>query len=294
MDKYKFQATIDKTAFFSTFISTKKNGKKMPSIRFYRWFCIIFINALFFLSYKVDLQILEGTLSGSRLFGFHLIDPFVALEVFAANHSIQTNLIIGVLTVSFFYFIVGGRAFCSWVCPYNIFGEIGEKMHVFLLKRKIIKSYNFEQKIKYIFWAIFLILAFITQFLVFEIINPVGIISRTIVYGWSLSISIVFTIFLVEVFFSQRAWCRYACPVGTTFGLIGWISTTKIKWIDSCDHCNVCSKVCIVPHVLDITKKGSGKNIQSVLSGDCTLCGRCIEVCHSDALSYETKLKKLI
>ena len=36
------------------------------------------------------------------------------------------------------------------------------------------------------------------------------------------------------------------------------------------------------------------KKVISIISGDCTLCGRCIEVCHNDALNYETKLKKLI
>ncbi|MFV0481049.1 MAG: NapH/MauN family ferredoxin-type protein [Campylobacteraceae bacterium] len=295
MDKYKTRSTIEKTPFLSTFISTNKNGKKRLNIRFFRWISIISINLLFVLSYRVDFQVLEGSLSGSRFFGFHLIDPFISLQMLLAHHSLYVNLVIGTLTILVFYFFVGGRAFCSWVCPYNILGEISEKIHRYLIGKKLIKSHEFNNKIRYIFWAIFLFFAFFAGYLVFEIINPVGILSRFIVYGWSLAIVFVLTLFLFETFVSQRAWCRYVCPLGVTYSFLGWASVTKIKWTDKCDHCNVCTNVCMVPHVLKVTKdKDNTKSEVSIMSGDCTLCGRCVEVCHTDALSYETKLKKLI
>ncbi|MDR1284760.1 MAG: NapH/MauN family ferredoxin-type protein [Campylobacteraceae bacterium] len=290
MNKYKAYASIDKTRFFDTFITTNKNGKKRLGIRFYRWFSIFCINFLFFLSYRIDLQALEGTLSGSRFFGFHLIDPFISMQMFLAHHNLHVNLIIGTVTILAFYLIMGGRAFCSWVCPYNILGEISERLHKILVEKKIIRSYKFNHKIKYVFWVFFLFLAFFAGYLVFEIINPVGILSRAIVYGWSFALLIVTVLFLVEVFFAQRFWCRYICPIGTTYSFLGWISVMKIKRTNECDRCNACSKVCLVPHVL---KKQDKKEI-TIISGECTLCGRCIEVCHKDALIFDTKLKKLI
>jgi len=297
MDKYNTRATIEATPFFDTFITTSKDGKKKLGIRFYRWASVISIHLLFFLSYYIDLQMLEGTLSGSRFLGFHLIDPFMTLQVFVANNQMPINLVIGTITIIIIYLLIGGRAYCSWVCPYTILGEIGEKIHRKLVKANIIKSYEFDHRIKYIFWAIFLALAFISGYLIFEIFNIVGIISRAIIYGWSVALSLVLAVFLVEVFFSQRAWCRYVCPIGTTYGFIGWPSATKVVWDDKCDHCRVCIDVCIVPHVLEIVKKNAdthGKSELAIISGDCTLCGRCIEVCHQDALRYDTKLKKLI
>lgn len=297
MNKYNTRATIESVSFFDTFITTSKEGKKKLGIRFYRWLSVISIHLVFFLSYNIDLQVLEGTLSGSRFLGFHLIDPFITIEVFLAHHKIPVNLIIGTATIVIVYLLIGGRAYCSWVCPYTIIGEIGEKIHRKLLKAKLIKSYSFNEKIKYIFWFIFLLLSFISGYLVFETFNIVGILSRAIVYGYSVALSLVLAVFLIEVFFSQRAWCRYICPIGTTYAFIGWPSATKIVWDDKCDHCQVCSNVCIVPYVLDITKKNANKENKkemTIISGDCTLCGRCIEVCHQDALKYETKLKKLI
>jgi ferredoxin-type protein NapH len=295
MSKYKTNALIDKTPFFSAFISTDKNGKKRPSIRFYRWLSVFSVNALFFLSYKLDFQILEGTLSGSRMLGFHLIDPFASLQILLAFGSLHTNLIIGALSIVLFYFFVGGRAFCSWVCPYGVLSEIAEKLNKELVKKGVVKPREFNHKIKYLFWALFLFLAFWAGFLVYETINPVGILSRAITYGFSFALFVILALFLAELFFARRCWCRYVCPIGTTYGFLGWIGLTKIKRSDKCNNCGACSKVCVTPHILnDMKGKRAKKGDISVLSKDCTLCGRCVEVCSKDALSFETILKKLI
>jgi ferredoxin-type protein NapH len=217
------------------------------------------------------------------------------MQMFLAHYNLHVNLIIGTLTILVFYLVAGGRAFCSWVCPYSILGEISEKLHAVLVKRRIIQSHEFNHKIKYVFWIFFLFLAFFAGYLVFEIINPVGILSRAIVYGWDIALFIVVILFLIEVFFAKRFWCRYICPIGTTYSFLGYISAVKIKRNSECDHCNACFRVCLVPHVLDKVKdKSQDKKEVTITSGDCTLCGRCVEVCHKNALGFETKLKKLI
>ncbi|MDR1614882.1 MAG: NapH/MauN family ferredoxin-type protein [Campylobacteraceae bacterium] len=271
-------------SFLKSFTVAKKGR---INIRIYRWMSLFCINFLFFLSYRFDLQLLEGTLSGSRFLGFHLIDPFISIQMFLAHYNLHINLIIGTLTILVFYFIVGGRAFCSWVCPYGFLSEIGEKIHTVLVKKKIVQSHEFNYKIKYLFWIFFLFLAFFAGYLVFEIINPVGILSRAIVYGWSFALIIVAVLFLIELFFVRRFWCRYICPLGTTYGFLGRISLVKMKRNSECNHCGECSKVCLVPHVLSESKK-------EAISGDCTLCGRCMEVCHKNAIGFDIKIKELI
>jgi len=76
MNKYQDRNTIAKTTFWSTFYTVDDQGKKRLSLRAKRWAAIVSIHLLFFLSFKVDIQTLEGTLSGSRFLGFHLIDCF--------------------------------------------------------------------------------------------------------------------------------------------------------------------------------------------------------------------------
>ena len=299
--KYEERKTIAKTSFFSTFFDEAKEGKKKLSIRAIRWLVIISIHLLFFLSFKIDIQILEGTLNGSRFLGFHLIDVFTTLEVFAATYHMPVNMIIGTVSILIVYLLIGGRTYCSWVCPYGLLSEIGEKLHSILVQKKIIQERTFDYRIKYIFWGIFLTLAFTSGYLVFELFNVVGILSRFIAYGWSVALAWVVAVFLIEVFFARRAWCKYICPIGTTYGFVGVVSASRVEWNDSCDHCMVCHDVCFENQVLEITKSKYDKQREElgikkeiVASGDCTLCGRCIDVCHVDALHYTFRLKNLL
>jgi len=301
MDKWNNKETISHSSFFSTFVERTKNGKTRLSYRAKRWIVIITIHLLFFLSFAIDIQTLEGTLTGSRFLGFHLIDPFTTIQMYLAEHHIHTNIIIGTVTIVFFYLLFGGRTYCAWVCPYGILSEIGEKIHDTLVRKKIIKNRKFDHRIRYVFWFIFVILAFTSGYLVFETFNIVGILSRFIAYGWSLALSWVLIVFLIEVFFSRRAWCTYICPIGTTYGYIGKVSALRVQWNDSCDHCMVCHDVCFENQVLELTKgkydeerKKKGIKTQYITGADCTLCGRCIDVCHSDALKFDFRLKGLM
>ena len=303
MDKYQdsVKALVNAPILSTLFYKTKA-GKTRPTWRFYRWFSIIVLNVIFFLSFFIDFQFLEGTLTGSRLLGFHLIDPFASLEILVAQHHIHTNIIIGIATIIVFYFFVGGKAFCAWACPYGLLSEIGERVHQILINKKIIKERAFNPKIRYYFWIIFLAAAAIDGYLVFEVINPVGILSRFIVYGWSLAIVWVIVILSVEIFYSRRAWCKYVCPIGTTYSLIGWISPMKVQWdMQKCDHCAACLIACPEDHVLEFIKpkndkkrKEKGITKEFVKDGDCIMCGRCFDVCHTDAYNFEFRLKNLV
>jgi len=286
----------------STLFEKNKDGKTRLSWRGWRWLSIIVINLMFFLSFFIDFQFLEGTLNGSRLLGFHLIDPFTALEIFAAEHHIHTNVIIGSVTLLVFYFFAGGKAYCSWVCPYGLLSEIGEHIHMKLVRKRIIKERKFSPYLRFYFWALFLAAALIDGYLVFEVINPIGIISRFITYGWSLAVIWVIILLLFEIFFSRRAWCKYVCPVGTTYNFLGWISLTRVKWdMDKCDHCGACFIVCPEEHVLEFTKPKHDKEREEkgitkeyVKNGDCILCNRCFDVCHEDAYNVDFRLKDMI
>jgi len=123
MDKYNNRETIKKTTFFSTFFDTTKDGKRIFSYRMKRWILVFAIHLFFFLSFFIDLQLLEGTLSGSRFLGFHMIDLFTTLQLFLATHELPVNMIIGISTIVIVYLLVGGRSYCAWVCPYGILSE---------------------------------------------------------------------------------------------------------------------------------------------------------------------------
>lgn len=274
--------------------NTPQPGHAKHKWRNIRWSVLLFFNFLFFASFFFDIQILEGTLSGSRLLGFHLIDPLAAFQVILASKVIMVNLVIGVVTIFLIYLMFGGRSFCSWICPYHWLAELGEKIHQILKKKKIVKNHPFDRRIRYFFYGLFIALALITGYTVFETINPVAIISRFIVYGPSLMALWVMALLIFELLYCRRGWCRYFCPVGVSYQLIGLLSPLRIKWDkENCSNCKRCQTVCLVPHVLN-DSINLGKS-EYVNASDCTRCGLCVDICDDEALGYGVKyLDKLI
>ena len=144
-------------------------------------------------------------------------------------------------------------------------------------------------------------MSFASSQLVFEIFSVTGIVSRFVIYGYFHAIWFALFVLLVEILYSRRGWCRYVCPIGATYSLLTRTNAVKVSWNkDRCDHCLVCIDTCLVPHVLEITKKNAkldgdeNKKEFRLVGGDCTLCGRCIDVCHHDALKFDNGFKKLI
>ncbi|MDH5750912.1 MAG: NapH/MauN family ferredoxin-type protein [Deltaproteobacteria bacterium] len=272
----------------------RKEGVHIHSIRNIRWAVLIGINLLFFLSYYADIQVLEGTLSGSRLLGFHLADPYATMQIALATQHVPVNLVIGTLTIGGFYLLFGGRTFCSWVCPYHLLAELADKLRDRLSAAKKVKNRNFDYKLKYVIWLLFLVLALGSGYTIYETFSPPGLLTRFFVYGSWAGMFIILALLIIEVMYSKRFWCRYICPVGTTYNFIGRISPFKIKWDQqSCSNCKECQKVCMVPFVLaDTVNRGQG---EYVLSGECTRCGECVDACHDGALNFKMRyLDKII
>lgn len=261
-----------------------------------RWAVLIATNLLFVLSFWLDIQILEGALTASRFVGFHLIDLNSALQVMLAHKHIIVNLFIGTFTVFLLWVLLGGRTFCSWVCPYHLVSELTEKLHLKLVAKKIITDHQFHRGARTVFWILFVLLTFISGYTIFETISPTGILSRALIYGPGLALGWIALLLLFEIFYSRRAWCRYICPIGLTYGAVGAISPLRVVFlVEHCFHEGDCRKVCLVPHVLEPTIKGRASEENMSLGPDCTRCGLCIDTCPSGALRYEIKgLSKLL
>ena len=255
-----------------------------------RWATLIFVNLLFVISYALDIQVLEGALTASRFLGFHMADLNSALQVALAFKEVLINLFIGFVTVLLMWILLGGRTFCSWVCPYHLLSEFAEMVHLKLIQKKIIKNHTFKRKVRTWFYILFAVLAFTTGYTIFETISPTGILSRALIYGPTVALLWVVFLLSVEIFYSRRAWCRYVCPIGLTYGFVGIFSPMKVNYnAEACHHEGDCRKVCLVPHALEWTVKGRSPEINVELGPDCTRCGMCIDVCPTDSLSFHFK-----
>ncbi len=272
------------------------DGTVSAKIRPIRWLVCLALALCFVLSYYFDLQALEGSMIASRLMGFHMVDLFSGIEVIFSHGEIATNLSMGFLLVTIIYAILGGRTFCSWACPYGLLSEWGEILHKKLVEKKLIKKRKkTSTKWKFYIAACFLLSSFFSGYLVYQYVNLVGITSRILIYGLFETAIIIVFILIIEVFFLQRFWCRTVCPSGATFGLLGKISPIKIfAQTSRCDKCGSCSPECLSPEVLKVVFTDKEKRGVYLTSTDCTMCGKCIDVCNRKVFSYDHRLKKII
>ena len=213
-----------------------------------------------------------------------LTDPFALAQVLMTRHWPELSALVGVTIVLVFYGVVGGRLFCSWVCPVNMVTDSAS----WLRRRFGLRTGRAPAQLRY--WLIPCILAAsaITGVTVWEWVNPVSLTHRALIFGGYLALGAVAAVFVYDLLIAPHGWCGHVCPVGATYALIGSNSLLRVSAQDSskCNDCAECYAVCPEPQVIPIALKGKEGASPVIQNSDCTLCGRCIDVCAPEVFLY--------
>ena len=245
------------------------------------------ILTLFLLGPLAGIWIVKGNLNYSYTLDFlPLTDPYVALQAAVTGHFPEKLGLIGLAVVLVFYLLVGGRVYCSWVCPVNLVTDAAG----WLRDRLGIKgSVHLSRSTRYWILGMTLVGSAATGVVLWELINPVSMLHRGLIFGLGTGWMVVLMVFLFDLFVMSRGWCGHLCPVGAFYSLLGRWSPLRVtaSQRSACNDCMDCFEVCPEPQVIRPALKGADKGIGPViLAPNCTNCGRCIDVCSKDVFRF--------
>ena len=221
-----------------------------------------------------------GNLSSSRVLGFTLADPLAVLQIFLAQHRILPVLLPAAGVTLLMYWLLGGRTFCGWVCPVNTLLEGVDAIR----KRFYLPDTKLGVFTKY--WVLIIILAVsvLSGIPAFETVSPIGILMRNLLFGFGWSFLGIVILIGFELTVSRRGFCRYLCPLGAFYGLIGRISPLQLRFNTfRCINCGECEAVCPMGEApLSNALAGQATRIDGA---ECIKCMLCLEVCPTQTIT---------
>ena len=126
-----------------------------------RRFTQVSIMLLYVLANIYGINFLMGNLSSSLILGtIPLSDPYAVIQMLFAGAVLSFDVLLGAFLITAFYMIIGGRAFCSWVCPVNIITDTANFLRAKLGLNLIQKKQPASRNMRYWVIAISLVIFF--------------------------------------------------------------------------------------------------------------------------------------
>ncbi len=243
--------------------------------------------ALFLAGPWLGYWIVKGNLNYSLIFGvLPLADPYVLLQSIAAGHKPAAKALIGATVILIAYSLAGGRVYCAWVCPINILSDATNWLRA---RFGVRASVRLSRSTRYWILAMTLVLALMTGTIAWELVNPVSMLYRGVLFGIGAGWTVIGGLFLLDLFAAERAWCAHLCPSGAFYSAISRFSVLRIVAVrrEQCNDCADCYAVCPEPLIIKPALKGMENGIGPVIqSSHCTNCGRCIDVCSRHVFAF--------
>ncbi|MGD8668339.1 MAG: 4Fe-4S binding protein, partial [Desulfobacterales bacterium] len=98
-------------------------------------------------------------------------------------------------------------------------------------------------------------------------------------YAGTWLIALIFVAAILLNLIRPRFYCRFVCPLGALFGVLGRFAIWRIgKSREECTDCHLCEKNC----------EGACQPTGRIRTAECVLCLNCIDDCHHGLMGYHT------
>lgn len=235
---------------------------------------------------------------------FLQLDPLTAIGTILTTHTLYRTLAWALVTIVLT--IIFGRFFCSWVCPFgslhHFVGFLAHRKKTNAQKIKLNK-YRKAQRIKYFVLVFVLAMAAFPSLaatLQTGLLDPIPLVTRSFnlvlvpIFDRAANVTsatprfyegawLIFTIFLTAILLNivfPRFYCRFICPLGALFGILGRFAIWRIgKTQSKCSNCMLCEKSC----------EGGCEPAQSIRIAECVLCFNCRQDCEDEVICYQSR-----
>jgi len=235
---------------------------------------------------------------------FLQLDPLVAIGTILTTHTLYMPLLWALATV--ILTIVFGRFFCGWVCPFgsihHFVGFLGNR-RIKTAEKIQLNRYRKAQRVKYFILIVFLFMAAfpsVDATLQIGLLDPISLVSRSFnllllpivdksinfisvsarFYEGAWLILAVFFVAILLNFVIPRFYCRFICPLGALFAILGRFAIWRIgKNKSECINCKLCEQSC----------EGGCEPAGKIRISECVLCFNCRQDCPYDIISYQNK-----
>ncbi len=191
--------------------------------------------------------------------------------------------------------VVMRRSFCGQICAFGalqeFFGKIGAK----LFKKRPVVPKKLDAVLRYLKFVVLgvtVAMAWITGELWITPYDPFNALGHLADFNALITSYLVGFIVLVVTLLGSvvydRFFCKYLCPAGALYGLIGKVSPYSVRVNhDQCIRCGKCNKAC--PMNVEVMDAKNGR----VTSMECINCNECVNACpKKGALSTGFSRKK--
>ncbi|VAX12020.1 Polyferredoxin NapH (periplasmic nitrate reductase) [hydrothermal vent metagenome] len=234
-----------------------------------------------------ELDAIKGNTWSGHFFGYQISDPLAVVGQTAASLSVYWPFVLTALLPVIFTLLFG-RFYCGWICPATFLYELNTIAALTLQRFGIRTGHrHFDRRLKYGVLLVGVVLSAISGSVLLSVIYPPAIVGRELYFGIALGgagAGLVFFVLtlLFDLLVSRRGFCRYLCPGGALYSLLGRFRLFRIRRIvENCNDCAKCNAVC--EFGLDPLHDDFGQ--------ECNNCTACIAVCPTDALTFVTRLR---
>ncbi|HHL39186.1 MAG TPA: 4Fe-4S binding protein, partial [Deltaproteobacteria bacterium] len=223
----------------------------------------------------------KGSTWSVTIAGYNVTDPLAFVGVTLGGGGFYLALFLSALPLIVLTVLLG-RVFCGWICPMHLLFELNGKLRR-VLGLIGVRPFNisFNRYIKYLMLLTGGVLSLALGVQVMTFIYPPAILNRELIhliYFGSVGIgaTLLLLLFFIEISLSERTWCRYFCPGGALWSLMGACRVVSVvRDPGLCDDCGDCDRAC--EFGLSPMKDRTGM--------ECDNCGKCIAACSGGSLS---------